>query len=171
MQVHALAALCLALASGSLAAEPAPSRYRDAATFTAEGRALHTTSAFAMLTNEFFGGQTLAIKVLYTTRDITPAVEAEFRAHGNRELSGEYENATLVLFVDKANKIWQVNLTVVLKGRTVGYSVASNPDELKKFGNFSFDGTRLRLRSEGTFENVSWKVDDDLPVFTFERRK
>jgi hypothetical protein len=168
----AIAAVCFGLASGgSFAAEPPQSRYLQPATFMAEGRSLHTRSAFAMLTDEFFGGRTLAIKILYTTRDITPAVEADFRAHGNDELSGEYENAVMVLFIDKTNTVLQVNLTVVLKGRTVGYGVASNPDELKKFGNISFDGTHLRLRSEGMFENVTWKVDDDLPVFTFKSRR
>jgi hypothetical protein len=164
----AIAGFCFGLAAGSFAAESPKSRYLQPATFTFEGRSLHTRCAFAMLTDEFFGGRTPAIKVLYTTRDITPAVEAEFRAHGNDEKSGEYENAVLVLFMDKTNTVWQVNLTLVLKGRTVGYSVASKPDELKKFGNCSFDGTHLRLRSEGTFEHVTWKVDDDLPVFTFK---
>ncbi len=165
-----IAVLCLALANGALAAEP-QSAYRAPATFTAEGRSLHTKSAFALLTNEYFGGRVLALKILHTTRDITPEVEADFRAHGNTELTGEYENATLVLFLDQSNAIQQVNLTVVLNGRTVGNTVASSAEELKKFGTYSFDGKHLRLKSEGMFESLSWKVDDDLPVFTFKARK
>jgi len=162
----------LFIMSGANAAEPGQSRYLSPATFGIDARALHTKSAFALLTDEFFGGQTLAVKVLYTPKDITPADEGEIRAHGDRAFSEGTEHAVLVLFIDKSNQVWQVNLTVVLKGQTVGYTVASSSEGFKRIAStYSFDGKQLRLKSAGKFENASWKVDDNLPVFTFKKPK
>lgn len=62
---------------------------------------------------------------------------------------------------------WQVNLTVVLPGQTVGNTVASSEEELAKFASgFSFDGKRLTLRSQGSFETLGWAVSTDVPVET-----
>lgn len=143
---------CLPLSSALLAGP---------ADFTADGRALRTSHAVAEFTDEFFGGQTLALKIVYTPQP------------------NNLESAVLVLFIDKDNHLWQVNLTVVHTGMTLGATIASLPEELAKFSQFSFDGQRLKLRSKGTFKstdanfpaNFSWDVNDDLPVVDIRKKK
>jgi hypothetical protein len=83
--------------------------------------------------------------------------------------------AALVLFLDKQNRLGQVNLSYVVPGTTVARTVASTPDDLKRyFSDYQFDGKRLQLKSKGTYGEIdseqrtmslAWDVDIDLPVF------
>lgn len=83
--------------------------------------------------------------------------------------------AAFVLFLDKANKLWQANLSYVIPGITVAITVAWKPDELKKyFSSYQFDGKRLTLKSKGSYSDMesgkenlrlAWNVDFNLPVF------
>jgi len=83
--------------------------------------------------------------------------------------------AAFVLFLDKANKLWQANLSYVIPGITVARTVAWKPDELKKcFSSYQFDGKRLTLKSKGSYSDMesgkenlrlAWNVDFNLPVF------
>jgi hypothetical protein len=165
-------ALWLAVGGVATAAEPTQSRYLHPATFTVDGRELHTQSSFAVLTDEYFMGKVMALKILYTTRDVTPADEIDLRTHGDRAFTQDTECAYLVLFIDKDNVVGQVNATIVLKGRTVGYTIAASNEEFRKMAAlFSYDGKQLRLQSAGKFENITWKVNDTLPVFMFKKQK
>ena len=79
-----------------------------------------------------------------------------------------------MLFLDKGNKVEQVNLSYVIPGTTVARTVAWTPAELaKEFSNYQFAGKRLRLKSKGTFNEsndkreslkLSRDVDINLPV-------
>ena len=141
--------------------------------FTLDKRTLETVDSFAVLTDEFFGGKTLALKILYTPKAITPAVRKDLLENSGLALTAASDHTYLVLFLDKQNQVWQANLTVVLPGQTVVYTVASYPEELKKvLAEYSFDGSRLRLKSEGSYRSedfeevhtVTWKIASDLPV-------
>lgn len=134
----------------------------DRGTFSIGDRHLEAPHALAVLTDEFFGGKTLAIKVLYSPQPLAEATRKKLLLNDDPPLA-DSERAYLVLFIDEANHLWQVNLTVVLNGQTVGYTVASNAEELKKF-NFSFDGSHLALGSQGAFDNLAWNVATDVPV-------
>ncbi len=102
-----------------------------------------------MLTDEFFAGRTQALKILFTRERLTD----EERREGVRT---------------------QANLTVVVPGQTVTRTVAWRPDELKNFSShYAYDGTRLRLRHKGRFQDPSsertpfrlaWDVSVDAPV-------
>jgi hypothetical protein len=141
--------------------------------FTMDQRKLETSESFAVLTDEFFNGKTLALKILYTPKAITPEIRKDLLENGGLALTAASDHAYLVLFLDQQNQVWQVTLTVVLPGLTLGYPVATQPEELKKFlAEYSFDGSRLRLKSQGSYRSedfgevhtVSWKVASDLPV-------
>jgi hypothetical protein len=141
--------------------------------FTLDKRTLETVDSFAVLTDEFFGGKTLALKILYTPKAITPEVKKDLLENGGLALTAASDHVYLVLFLDKQNQVWQANLTVVLPGQTGGYTVASDPEGLKKIlAEYAFDGTRLRLKSQGSHRSedfgevhtVTWKVASDLPV-------
>lgn len=164
----------LSISATSAASDVAPASYLMPATFSLDDRSLTTKSSFAVLTDEFFSGKTLALKILYSPKQITEEAITDILKNGGRSFTNNTEIAYLVLFLDKSNHVWQVNLTVVLKGQTVGYTIASTSEELKKFtSTFDFDGTRLKLQSRGVFQDtgsdkvtsIKWDVNDNLPVY------
>ena len=135
---------------------------------------LETKSAFATYTNEFFGGVTSALKVQFFTQSIMEEARAKLLRGDNQEINrGGY--ATLVLFLDDQNQMWQANFTYAIPGTTVARTVASSCDELTKyFFHYHFDHNRLQLKSKGSYTapdlkeetlTLSWDMDLDLPVF------
>src|SRR4029450_7718746 len=135
---------------------------------------LETESAFVTYTNEFFGGATNALKVQFFTQSIMEEARAKLLRGDNQEINrGGY--ATLVLFLDDQNQMWQANLTYAIPGTTVARTVASSCDELTKyFFHYHFDHNRLQLKSKGSYTapdlkeetlTLSWDMDLDLPVF------
>jgi hypothetical protein len=105
-----------------------------------------------VLTDELFGGRSLALKV---------------------ELASERpeRRVILVLFIDKAGALWQANLTFVVPGQTVIRTIAGRPDEVARFAaGYAYDGRRLRLRASGDISEASptlrmhWELDIDEPV-------
>jgi len=135
---------------------------------------LETKSAFATYTNEFFAGVTNALKVQFFTQSIREESRAKLLSGDNQEMrSGGY--ASLVLFLDDQNEIWQANLTYVIPGTTVSRAVALSCDEVTKyFSHYHFDHNRLRLKSKGSYTaadlkeetlTLSWDAELDIPVF------
>ena len=136
-------------------------------------------SAFVTHTNELFPGKTEGLEIQFFTKPITEAARTDILENGAKQLrKGDY--ATLVLFLDKEKRVWQVNLSYVIPGTTVARTVAWKAEDLKKsFSNYQFDGKRLRLKSKGTYKelnpkqeamSLSWDVDFDLPVFDRARK-
>jgi len=135
---------------------------------------LETKSAFATYTNEFFAGVTNALKVQFFTEPIREEARAKLLRGDKHEISRD-GYATLVLFLDDQNQIWQANLTYTIPGTTVARIVASSCDEVTKyFSHYHFDHNRLQLKSQGSYTAsdlkeealiLSWDMDLDLPVF------
>jgi hypothetical protein len=136
-----------------------------------------TQSAVATRVRGLSPGNADGLEVQFFTAPMTDAGVADVLQTGGKALkNGDY--AALVLFLDKDGKVWQVNLSYVVRGTTVARTVAWKPEELKNyFSNYRMDGTRLVLRSSGTYSEIesatevlrlSWNVDCDLPVI--ERR-
>lgn len=131
-------------------------------------------SAWATHTHTLFPGRTEGLEILFFTRPITAADRIDIVEHDAKELK-KNDFAALVLFLDKEQKIGQVNLSYVVPGTTVARTVAWKPEDLaKSFSDYQFDGKRLRLKSKAAFSEVnakqqalalSWDVDVDLPVF------
>jgi hypothetical protein len=79
-----------------------------------------------------------------------------------------------VIFIDKDERIWQVNLTVVIPGQTVVRTVAWKLADLQRFtAGYAYDGKRLKLTARGQFADPSsepkpfrlgWDVDLEAPV-------
>ena len=143
------------------------------ATFTAGERSLRTTSSFAVLTDEFFGGKVRALKVLHIAKPITAEATADILENDGSSFTSDTEHVYFVLFLDDKNQISQVNFTIVLKGMTYGATVAATTEELARFASvFQFDGSHLKLASKGRFQDkdvgngipFTWDVKDDLPV-------
>src|SRR5215475_722254 len=104
---------------------------------------LETKSAFATYTNEFFAGVTNALKLQFFTQPIREEARAKLLRGDNREISRD-GYATLVLFLDDQNQIWQANLTYVIPGTAVSRAVALSCDEVTKyFSHYHFDHNRL----------------------------
>jgi hypothetical protein len=133
-----------------------------------------TQSAYVTLAHGLVPGNSDGLEIQFFPKPITEAGRADILKNDARE-SKKNGYAALVLFLDKGNKVWQVNLSYVIPGTTVGRTVAWKPDELKKyFSNYKFDGKRLVLKSNGSHIEsesgkekikLSWSVDLDLPVF------
>lgn len=153
-----------------------PTTFTTQSTFTLNGAPLITKNAFVTLTDEFFSGQTTALKILFTSEPITNEARINSLNKGNDEKLTNYkDHAYLVLFLDKNNEIWQVNYTVVLTGKTVARTLAWKPNELLKFSsNYMFDGKRVKLNNKGKYQDqktendpvtITWDVNFNLPVF------
>jgi hypothetical protein len=116
---------------------------------------LDAGTASAVYTSEFFRGRVNGLKV---------------------QMPGSNGNtAYFVLLLDSTNRITQVDLTIVVPGKTVARTIAWTPSALQaSFSNARFDGTRLRLLSKGSYDSLkdtpnealtmSWDVDIDVPV-------
>jgi hypothetical protein len=138
---------------------------------------ISTESALVTHTNGLMGN-TEGLEIQFFTRPITEADQKDVLENGAKEMKGS-DYAALVLFLDKQNKIGQVNLSYVVPGTTVARTVAWKPEDLKKyFSDYQFDGKRYKLKSKGTYSetdseertmSLAWDVNIDLPVF--DRRK
>ena len=131
-----------------------------------------TSSAFAILTDEFFSGQTNALEIFFFKKLLT---EEDLSNTG--ALEKQYD-AVMVLFIDKESKIWQVNLTCVIPWNTRAATVAWKPDELKQyFSDYFYDGEHLKLKTKGNYHDsapdqdsnkpidLTWDINLDIPVF------
>lgn len=115
---------------------------------------LKTQSAFVVLTNELFNGKTNALEIFFFDRPLTAEDKADIENNKGQSLREKYR-AVMVLFIDKDNKIWQVNATCVIPGKTVAYTVAWKPQDLKQFfSDYAFDGKTLKLKSVGQYKDV-----------------
>jgi len=133
-----------------------------------------TQSAFVTLAHGLIPGNSEGLEIQFFTKPITEAAIADILKNRARELK-KRDYAAFVLFLDKANKLWQANLSYVIPGITVARTVAWKPDELKKyFSSYQFDGKRLTLKSKGSYSDMesgkenlrlAWNVDFNLPVF------
>ena len=133
-----------------------------------------TQSAFVTRAHGLIPGNSEGLEIQFFTKPITEATMTDILKNGAKE-SKKSDYAALVLFLDKANKVWQANLSYVIPGTTVARTVAWKPEELKKyFSNYQFDGKRLILKSNGSYSEtdsgkeklrLSWNVDFNLPVF------
>lgn len=133
-----------------------------------------TQSAFVTLAHGLIPGNSEGLEIQFFTKPITEAAIADILKNRARELK-KRDYAAFVLFLDKANKLWQANLSYVIPGITVAITVAWKPDELKKyFSSYQFDGKRLTLKSKGSYSDMesakenlrqALNVDFNLPVF------
>jgi len=132
-----------------------------------------TESAFVTLAHGLIPGNSDGLEIQFFVKPYTDAMTADILNNDAKESKkGDY--AALVLFLGKANKVWQANLSYVIPGTTVARTVAWKPEELAKyFSNCKFDGKRLVLKSKGSYSEaesgeermrLSWNVDLDLPV-------
>ena len=133
-----------------------------------------TQSAFVTLAHGLIPGNSEGLEIQFFTKPITEAAIADILKNRAKELT-KRDYAAFVLFLDKANKLWQANLSYVIPGITVAITVAWKPDELKKyFSSYQFDGKRLTLKSKGSYSDMesakenlrqALNVDFNLPVF------
>lgn len=85
---------------------------------------------------------------------------------------GDYANINLVL--DASNQVTQVNMSIVIPGRTVARTVAWKAEDLKRyFSDVTVKGGRITFKSKGTYEDpgseseqatLHWDVDLDVPI-------
>lgn len=118
-------------------------------------------------------GNSDGIEIVFLEKPITEALLADVLNSGAKQLKAS-TYATLVLFLDKQNKVWQVNSSYVIPGTTVARTIAWKSDELKKhFSTVTFDGQRVVLKSKGNYSDapsdpeairLAWDVDLNLPV-------
>jgi hypothetical protein len=132
---------------------------------------INAVSAFAVRNRDIRLSVADAIVVTFFTTPIAVAdIDDIVKNDARRLKSGDH--AVLVLMMDDARRLSQANLTVSVPGKTIVRTVSWKPDDLAKaFPSFSFDGTRLRLKTAGTYResdaeafSMSWAADVDLPL-------
>ena len=130
-------------------------------------------SAVVSLVHGLIPGNSDGLEVMFFTKPVSEVSLPDILNNDAKEMRrGSY--AALVLFLDKDNKVWQVNLSYVVPGITVARTVAWKPDELRRyFSNMTFKDGRLVLKSAGSYSEsepsqdalkIRWDVDLDLPV-------
>ena len=130
-------------------------------------------SAFVSRVHGLIPGNSDGLEVMFFTKPVSEASLPDIMNNDAKEMRRS-SYAALVLFLDKENKVWQVNLSYVVPGTTVARTVAWKPDELRRyFSNMTFKDGRLVLKSAGSYSEtepaqdvlkVKWDVDLDLPV-------
>jgi hypothetical protein len=130
-------------------------------------------SAFASRLRGGLPGNVDGIEIVFVTRPITAAVVPDIVGNGAKALR-RADYAAIVLFLDRDDRVSQVNLSYVVPGTTVARTVAWKPDDLRKyFSRVTVRGGRVVLRSKGTYSEsdpahealtLSWDIDADLPV-------
>ncbi len=123
-------------------------------------------SAFVVLTDEFFGGKVNALAIQMYAAPIDAAARARLlknhRDDGGVSRPGA---AYLVLFLDKDNRITQVNLTYIIPGSTVVRTVAYlESDIAKSFSDYRYTDGRLHLKSKGTYVAGADSPDEKLTL-------
>jgi hypothetical protein len=146
----------------------------DSSVLRAGASKIVAQSAFVALVHGLIPGNSAGWEIQFFAKPITEAAMADILKNGAKELK-KSDYAALVLFLDKDNKVWQANLGYVIPGTTVARTVGWKPEELKKyFSNYQFDGTKLRLKSKGSYSDtesgkeklrLSWDVDFVMPVY------
>lgn len=129
-------------------------------------------SAFVSLAHGLLGSSD-GLEIMFFTTPVTQSGLPDVLNNDAKELR-KNDYAAMVLFLDKENRVWQVNLSYVVPGTTVSRTVAWKPDELKRdFSKMTFKNGRLILKSTGSYsENepaeeiikLTWNIDLDLPV-------
>jgi hypothetical protein len=136
-------------------------------------------SSFVSLVHGLTPGNADGLEVLFFESPVTETDVPDLMKNDAREKrKGSY--AAMVLYLDKQNRVSQVNLSYVVPGTTVARTVAGTPDELKRyFSRASFRDGRLAVKRSGAYSEadpaqdvfkLSWNVDLDLPVKRDVRR-
>jgi hypothetical protein len=130
-------------------------------------------SAFVSLVHGLIPGNSDGLEVMFFSKPVGEASLPDIMNNDAKEMRRS-SYVALVLFLDRENKVWQVNLSYVVPGTTVARTVAWKPEELRRyFSNMSFKDGRLVLKSAGSYSEtepaqdvlkIRWDVDLDLPV-------
>ena len=137
------------------------------------------SSAFVSLVHGLSPGNSDGLEVLFFE---SPIVENDLpdlmRNDAREKRKGSY--AAMVFYLDKQNRVSQVNLSYVVPGTTVARTIAATPDELTRyFSRAGFKDNRLAVKSRGVYSEadpaqdvfrLSWNVDLDLPMKRDVRR-
>lgn len=160
----------LVACAASLSAAPPRGRFdldvRKSKVLTLGKSHIDATSAFVVLTDEFFGGRVNALEIQMYGVPIDAAARARLlknhRADGELIHSG---SAYLVFFLDKDNRITQANLTYTIPGTTVVRTVAYVESDIAKlFADYRYAEGRLRLKSKGTYVAGADSPDEQLSL-------
>lgn len=158
--------MCVIALIGAGRSSGAPARFsgafglvvKDAKPLKAGTTRIRSRSAVASRVHGLVPGNADGIELVFAT---TPDVR-----------SGDH--AAMVLFLDRDDRVTQVNLSYMMPGTTVARTVAWKPEDLRKqFSDVSIRGGRVALKSKGTYSEIeagrealtlTWDVDVDLPV-------
>jgi len=177
------AAALFASGSGALS-QPDPKAFETRAVFSIDEDAMTLTSVAATIEPRpgapgYSGVQISFYAFKFTTADIAGAVKGRVEsmdAKWTRTASDpkvyNHSYAFIQLTVDKDFKVWQIDMSVPGHACTIA---SSEPRVKSALQEYRFDGTRLRLKSKGSFVCVlglagpnrryGWDLDLDDPVF------
>ena len=130
-------------------------------------------SAFVSLVHGLSPGNADGLEVLFFESPVTESDLADLTKNDARE-KRRASHAAMVFYLDKQNRVAQVNLSYVVPGTTVARTIAGTPDEVKRyFLRASFKDGRLAVKSSGAYAEadpsqdvfkLSWSLDLDLPM-------
>lgn len=127
---------------------------------------IDAVSALVTYTDEFFLGRVnaLAIQMYGLPMDAAARNRLIKKRNDDREL-GRSGAVYFVFFVDKQDRITQVNLTYIIPGTTVVRTIAyTQPDIAKWFSDYRYANGRLHLKTQGTYVSGSESPDDQLTL-------
>src|SRR5262245_44286789 len=90
----------------------------DSSLLKARASNIVTQSAFVTRARGLIPGNSDGLEIQFFTKPITEATMTDILKNGAKELK-KSDYATIVLFLDKDNKVWQANLSYVIPGTTV----------------------------------------------------
>jgi len=191
VRAYALILLCVACPFFAYPATLDPGVFNTAAIFSVDHDAMTLTTGVATIEPRVSAPGYSWLKIHFysfpvASEDIPGILNGDMQSMEKKwtkksENPREYNHstATIQLSVDKDFKVWQVDMAVPGHACTI----APFEKELRYFlQEYQFDGKRLKLKSNGTYEcdmkfmglpneNFSWEIDLDLPVFERQNPK
>jgi hypothetical protein len=127
---------------------------------------IDAVSALVTYTDEFFAGRTNAIAIQMYGAPIGAAARERLIKKRNDDSDLLRSGAVYFLFfVDKQDRITQVNLTFVIPGTTVVRTVAYTQPVIDKwFSDYRYAEGRLHLTTKGTYVSGTESADDQLTL-------
>lgn len=162
-----------------------PSSFRTNAKFSVDNASLTLSSAvatieprpnasgYSWLRITFYSFPLTAEDVAGVAKGDAESLERKWNRTANDPKKYNTSHAVIQLTVDKAFKVWQVDMSV--PGRAC--TIAPWEQDVRNFlQEYQFDGAKLRLKSQGSYicemksvgipdQKFGWQIDVNIPVF------
>ncbi len=164
--------------------QPDPKAFETHAVFSIDTDAMTLTSVaatieprpgaagYSWVRMNFYAFKFTAADIAGAMRGRVESMDAKWTRTAGDQKVYNHSHAVIQLGVDKDFKVWQIDMSVPGHACTIA---SSEPLVKSALQEYRFDGTRLRLKSKGSFvcdlglagpnRRFGWDLDLDVPVF------